>query len=105
MIYISHRLDEIRRIGDQVTVLSDGRTAATGLPGDDADERAGRADGRPQGRAALPRAADRPTGEVLLDVRDMTRLPAVRGVSLQVHAGEVSDWAASSDRGAASCSG
>src|SRR6185436_16415675 len=33
-IYISHRLDEIPRIGDRVTVLSDGRTVATGLPAD-----------------------------------------------------------------------
>ena len=34
VIYISHRLDEIPRIGDRVTVLSDGRTVATGLPAD-----------------------------------------------------------------------
>src|ERR1700755_1775088 len=34
VIYISHRLDEIRRIGDRVTVLSDGRPVATGLPAD-----------------------------------------------------------------------
>ena len=32
VVYISHRLDEIRRIGDRVTVLSDGRTVATGIP-------------------------------------------------------------------------
>jgi ribose transport system ATP-binding protein len=32
VIYISHRLEEIRRIGDRVTVLKDGRTVATGLP-------------------------------------------------------------------------
>lgn len=31
VIYISHRLDEIRRIGDRVTVLKDGRTVATNL--------------------------------------------------------------------------
>ena len=37
VVYISHRLDEIRRIGDRVTVLADGRTTATGTPGDDAD--------------------------------------------------------------------
>ena len=34
VIYISHRLDEIRRIGDRVTVLADGRTTATGIPAD-----------------------------------------------------------------------
>ncbi len=32
VLYISHRLDEIREIGDRVTVLKDGRTAATDLP-------------------------------------------------------------------------
>ena len=89
VVYISHRLDEIRRIGDRVTVLSDGRTAADRPAGDDADRRARRADGRAQGRAALPGPPDRRRGEVLLDVRDVRRLPAVRGVSLQVRAGEI----------------
>ena len=32
VVYISHRLEEIREIGDRVTVLKDGRTAATNLP-------------------------------------------------------------------------
>ncbi|HEY3505607.1 MAG TPA: sugar ABC transporter ATP-binding protein [Actinocatenispora sp.] len=32
VVYISHRLDEIRQIGDRVTVLKDGRTVAAGLP-------------------------------------------------------------------------
>ncbi|MER7044820.1 sugar ABC transporter ATP-binding protein [Streptomyces jumonjinensis] len=32
VVYISHRLEEIRRIGDQVTVLKDGRAVARGLP-------------------------------------------------------------------------
>jgi ribose transport system ATP-binding protein len=32
VVYISHRLDEIRVIGDRVTVLKDGRTVAVGLP-------------------------------------------------------------------------
>ncbi|RAS67245.1 monosaccharide ABC transporter ATP-binding protein (CUT2 family) [Lentzea atacamensis] len=31
VVYISHRLAEIREIGDRVTVLKDGRTVATGL--------------------------------------------------------------------------
>ncbi|MCH8563436.1 sugar ABC transporter ATP-binding protein [Nesterenkonia sp. YGD6] len=31
VVYISHRLEEIRRIGDRITVLKDGRTAATSL--------------------------------------------------------------------------
>ncbi|MFK3983916.1 sugar ABC transporter ATP-binding protein [Micromonospora sp. NPDC050397] len=32
VIYISHRMDEIREIGDRVTVLKDGRTTAANLP-------------------------------------------------------------------------
>jgi ribose transport system ATP-binding protein len=32
VIYISHRLEEIRQVGDRVTVLKDGRTVAAGLP-------------------------------------------------------------------------
>ncbi|MFF9073226.1 sugar ABC transporter ATP-binding protein [Streptomyces sp. NPDC014735] len=32
VVHISHRLDEIRRIGDRVTVLKDGRAVAAGLP-------------------------------------------------------------------------
>ena len=32
VVYISHRLEEIRRIGDRVTVLKDGRTVARDLP-------------------------------------------------------------------------
>ena len=31
VIYISHRLAEIREIGDRITVIKDGRTTATGL--------------------------------------------------------------------------
>ena len=32
VVYISHRLEEIRQVGDRVTVLKDGRTVATDLP-------------------------------------------------------------------------
>ncbi|GAA3004298.1 sugar ABC transporter ATP-binding protein [Streptosporangium longisporum] len=35
VVYISHRLEEIREIGDRVTVLKDGRTVAVGLPAKD----------------------------------------------------------------------
>ncbi len=31
VVYISHRLEEIREIGDRITVLKDGATVATGL--------------------------------------------------------------------------
>ena len=39
VVYISHRLEEIRQIGDRITVLKDGRTVATGLPARDTSTR------------------------------------------------------------------
>jgi ribose transport system ATP-binding protein len=88
VIYISHRLDEIRRIGDRVTVLTDGTTAATGIAASTPTDELVRL---MVGRKVEQLYPERPigAGEVLLDVRDVRRLPAVRGVSLQVHAGEV----------------
>jgi ribose transport system ATP-binding protein len=88
VIYISHRLDEIRRIGDRVTVLADGRTTANGLPAstptDELIEFM-------IGRRVEQLYPDRPVGtdRVLLEVRDARRLPEVRGVSLEVRAGEI----------------
>ena len=88
VVYISHRLDEIRRIGDRVTVLADGRTAATGIPATTPTDRLVEL---MVGRKVEQLYPDRPVGtdRVLLEVRDARRLPAVRGVSLQVRAGEV----------------
>jgi ribose transport system ATP-binding protein len=88
VVYISHRLDEIRRIGDRVTVLADGRTAATGLPATTSTDRLVEL---MVGRKVEQLYPDRPTGtdDVLLEVRGAKRLPAVRGVSLEVKAGEV----------------
>jgi ribose transport system ATP-binding protein len=88
VIYITHRLDEIRRIGDRVTVLSDGRTAATGLP---AATPTNRLVELMVGRAVERLYPDRPAGhgEVVLDVRGLRRLPEVRSVSLKLRAGEV----------------
>ena len=88
VVYISHRLDEIRRIGDRVTVLADGRTTATGLPATTpTDELVELMVGRKVDQLYPQRPVG--TDRVLLEVRDARRLPAVRGVSLQVHAGEV----------------
>jgi ribose transport system ATP-binding protein len=88
VVYISHRLDEIRRIGDRVTVLADGRTTATGLP---ATTPTADLVELMVGRKVDQLYPDRPVGtdQLLLEVRDVRRLPDVRGVSLKVHAGEV----------------
>jgi ribose transport system ATP-binding protein len=88
VVYISHRLDEIRRIGDRVTVLADGRTTATGIPATTSTDELVEL---MIGRRVEQLYPDRPRGtdRVVLEVRGARRLPAVRDVSLQVHAGEV----------------
>ncbi len=88
VVYISHRLDEIRRIGDRVTVLADGATAADGIA---ADTPTDQLVWLMVGRKVERLYPDRPAGggEVLLEVRDVRALPAVRGVSFEVRAGEV----------------
>ena len=88
VVYISHRLDEIARIGDRVTVLADGATAANGIPASTPTEELVRL---MVGRKVEQLYPERPraAGEVLLEVRDLKGLPAVRGASLDVRAGEV----------------
>jgi ribose transport system ATP-binding protein len=88
VVYITHRLDEIRRIGDRVTVLADGRTTATGLPASTPTDRLVEL---MVGRIVERLYPDRPRGggEVRLGVRGVRRLPEVRGVSLEVRSGEV----------------
>lgn len=93
IIYISHRLDELMRIGDVVTVLRDGRLQARAATADISvawivDQMLG---GRPQGKAATRGGA---TGEAVLSARDLV-LPRPQGgrlldqVSLDCRAGEV----------------
>ena len=88
VIYISHRLDEIRRIGNRVTVLVDGRTVATGLP---ADTPPGELVLRMVGRRVEQLFPERvaPGDDVVLSVRNVSRAPDVHESSFDVHAGEV----------------
>jgi ribose transport system ATP-binding protein len=88
VIYISHRLDEVRRIGDRVTVLSDGRTVATGLPADTpTDVLVEKMVGR-KVEQLFP-ARPQSSGKPVLEVRDVSRAPEVKPTSFTVHAGEV----------------
>jgi ribose transport system ATP-binding protein len=89
VIYISHRLDEIPKIGDRVTVLSDGRTVASGLP---ADTPRGELVEKMVGRKVeqmFPARARALGDDVVLDVRNVSNLPRVQPCSFEVRAGEV----------------
>ncbi|XVV08621.1 sugar ABC transporter ATP-binding protein [Actinoplanes sp. CA-131856] len=92
VIYISHKLDEFRRIGDWVTVFRDGRLVA--------HESMARTDTGWIVREMVGRDPDSlyvrnssPVGDVLLEVRHLTvpgpARPLVDDVSLTVRAGEV----------------
>ena len=91
IVYISHRLEEIRQIGDRVTVLKDGRTVATGLAARETPtaELIRLMTGRsieyvfPQHD---PVPADAP---VVLDVQGLSRSGEFQDVSFTVRAGEV----------------
>ena len=89
IIYITHRLNEIRRIGDRITVLRDGRHIAT-LRVSEASET--RLVELMTGRVIaqiFPKINFRP-GEWLLDVSNLTTVAGnVRRVSLNVRPGEI----------------
>ncbi len=88
VIYISHRLDEIFRIADQITVLKDGRTVGT-YPAVEMDEH--RLIALMVGREAaqlFPKVA-RTVGEELLRVENVCAAGLVKDVSFSLRAGEV----------------
>ena len=88
IIYISHRMQEIGRIADRITVLRDGRKVAT-LDASEADEAtlvrlmSGRA--IEQVYPIIARAA----GEVVLEIRRLSTRAGVHDASLTVRRGEV----------------
>lgn len=94
IIYISHRLEEIRRIGDRITVLKDGKTVASGLqvadtPTADLIElMTGRRVESDFGGAGMDTF-----GDVLLEVKDLALEGVFEGVSFDVRAGQVVGFA------------
>jgi ribose transport system ATP-binding protein len=92
VVYISHRLEEIREVGDRITVLKDGRTVATGLPVRDTPTREviTLMTGRTIEYVFPPRgAAVDPQAEPLLEVADLALAGQFTGVSFTVRPGEV----------------
>ncbi len=91
VIYISHRLEEIREIGDRVTVLKDGRTTAANLPARDTPTRdlVSRMTGRTIEYVFPDRPTDDTVGADLLQVEGLTRTGEFADVSLTVRAGEI----------------
>ncbi|OGB12209.1 MAG: sugar ABC transporter ATP-binding protein [Burkholderiales bacterium RIFCSPLOWO2_12_FULL_64_33] len=88
IIYVSHRLEELRRIADRVAVLRDGRLVdvrpMAGMSEDDLVQRM-------VGRVVsdLDHRPRRPIGPVVMSAQGLGRGTAVQDVSLELRAGEI----------------
>ena len=88
IIYITHRLDEVYRIGHRVTVLRDGRRVATHLLADVTMPELVRSMANRDIGAHFPRARTAPGAE-LLRVEGLGRDGALADITFSLHAGEV----------------
>ncbi len=92
IIYISHRMEEIQRIADRITILRDGKVVAT----QPAREISLNEIVRLMVGRELPEITSRPTtaaGPVRLRVEGLTRRPWIEQVSFEVRAGEILGFA------------
>ena len=91
VVYISHRLEEIRRIGDRVTVLKDGRAVAGGLPAKSTPTREVVAlmTGRNVEYVFPDRPVSPPRAEPVLKVQGLSRQGEFETLDLEVRPGEI----------------
>ncbi|MFE8013710.1 sugar ABC transporter ATP-binding protein [Streptomyces antibioticus] len=91
VVYISHRLEEIRRIGDRVTVLKDGRAVAGGLPARSTPTRdvVALMTGRTVEYVFPDRPPEPPTAPPVLQVRGLARDGEFAPLDLDLRPGEI----------------
>ena len=88
VIYITHRLEELRMIGDRVTVLRDGETVHSGPLADLSTNDIIRHMVGRELTTIYTRAAH-PPGDELLRVEGLTRAPLLKDISFTLRAGEI----------------
>ncbi|QDS90959.1 Ribose import ATP-binding protein RbsA [Rosistilla ulvae] len=89
IIYISHRLDEVARLSDRITVLRDGKFICTRPTADvDRDAMVDLMTGETTQQQAADDFASHQTDRVAMRVERMSRGRWVRDVSFSVHRGE-----------------
>ena len=93
IVFITHKLKEVRAIADRITVIRRGKVVATAEPSASEAELAELMVGR-EVSLTVDRSAPVELGENVLEVRDLTVIDerghtAVDGVSLDIRAGEV----------------
>ncbi|MGH8958458.1 MAG: sugar ABC transporter ATP-binding protein [Acidimicrobiia bacterium] len=91
VIYVSHRLAEIIEIADRVTVLRDGKVVASNLITEVTERDLARlVVGRDLSTlATIDRAGTSGNARILLSARNLGRPPRLRGVDLDLRAGEI----------------
>ncbi len=88
LMFCSHRLDEVSRLADRITVLRDGSVVQRALRGEMSEDGMATAMvGRELSDIFPPK--DTTSGEALLEVRNLTVQNVVKNVSLTLHKGEV----------------
>ncbi len=88
VIYITHRLEELRAIGDRVTVLRDGETVHSGAMGEVTTDQIIR---HMVGRELTSIYNRTPVqhGDEILQVEHLTREPVLKDISFSLRAGEI----------------
>jgi len=93
IVYISHRMDELKLIADRVTVMRDGRYIDTSVMKDITIEKIiSQMVGREIYEAAHPHG-DTEKEQVVLEVKGLNRGRKVRDVSFRLHKGEILGFA------------
>lgn len=97
ILYITHKMDEIFRIADEITIIRDGQWIETGPASDyDPDKLVARMVGR-EITNVFPKDTTVPIGDVILDVKNLTQVKEdggrFRDISFQLHKGEILGFA------------
>lgn len=93
IVYISHRLEELKQISDRVTVMRDGRYIDTALIGEvTIDQIIGMMVGRTI-YGAVPEVPEDTSPEVVLEVKNLNRGRTIKDVSFDVKRGEIVGFA------------
>ena len=88
IIYITHKMDEVFQIADEITVFRDGKHIAT-VPAGQTDKNSLIAMMVGRELTNIYPKSEAPIGEVILSVRNLTRKGIIHGVSFDLRRGEI----------------
>jgi ABC-type sugar transport system ATPase subunit len=91
ILFISHRLEEVKSIADRITVLRNGRVVGTAGPGTDTDDLIELMVGQPIGEMFPERG--RHSEEIVLETRSFSRSGVFEDISFRVARGEILGFA------------